>query len=143
MEIITVKPRTWTLVGGVQVWHDYGAARQVEVYGGRAGVVLTGEWQVRPAPATPRPAPHVVEHRTMRAGGEVTGTTADPFGPPSKAPVPDRPGPVFLAAFATECPECGQDVEEGDRARMTPDGAVHAECVEPDDGTSYADGIPS
>lgn len=70
----------------------------------------------------------------------------DPFGPPAR--VSDRPGPVFLAMFDTLCPVCDDEIVEGAEARMTPDGAVHAECVDDLDATdgghtSYADGVPS
>lgn len=40
-------------------------------------------------------------------------------------------GPVFTAQFDSLCGECDDEIEEGDRARMGSDGAVHAECVSP------------
>lgn len=40
-----------------------------------------------------------------------------------------RAGPVFVAAFTSEC-RCGSLIEPGDDARMMHGRAHHAECVE-------------
>jgi hypothetical protein len=89
------------------------------------------------------------------------GSTAAKYGRDPFAST-SRIGPIFTAGYTSECGECGCDIEEGDRARMIDGEAVHVDCVDPDggsisstrsdpftrpgredDGTSYADGIPS
>ena len=39
-------------------------------------------------------------------------------------------GRVFDASYVTECPECGEDIEPGDEARMVAGVAVHVGCHE-------------
>jgi predicted HAD superfamily Cof-like phosphohydrolase len=53
---------------------------------------------------------------------------ADPFGQPPRQS--DKPGPVFIAAFTSECPRCCLDVETDDEARMYLGHAHHPGCAE-------------
>jgi hypothetical protein len=48
----------------------------------------------------------------------------DPFELPRRGP-----GPTFVAERQTVCPECLQDVHEGEQARMYEGAAHHARCA--------------
>jgi hypothetical protein len=42
----------------------------------------------------------------------------------------EGPGPRFEAKFVSRCPECGDNIEPGDVARMVDGKANHPECCE-------------
>lgn len=54
---------------------------------------------------------------------------ADLFSGPVRPARSDGPGPIFIAAFTSECPGCGFEVETDDQARMVDGHAWHAGCA--------------
>lgn len=122
MEIRAIPPGVWTKVGGVEVYHQEATARSVEIYAGVVHFREDAEWKVRSA------EPRTVEHRTM--SGE-TKLFAQPSAA-GRSSVRDAqtPGPVFEARYRGVCPECGDEIEEGDRCRMVDGSATHVECLD-------------
>jgi hypothetical protein len=55
-----------------------------------------------------------------------------PTGQSTVRPALSGFGPVFTAAYSSECPGCCADVEPGQPARMFDGGAWHADCADAD-----------
>ena len=58
-----------------------------------------------------------------------SGTEFD-WDAPAEEKKTRRPGGSFTARFTSQCPECWEDIEEGDVAYMRDGQAVCGECVE-------------
>ena len=127
MEISTVRGGAWVTFGAVQVRHEYMSPRTVTVYpDGR--VKLQGDWEIRASSVLPAPADRERDPfaQPVPAGASAVRSALPSFGP------------VFTAAYTSECPGCCGDVEPGSDARMLDGDAWHEECAQADlSGWSY------